>query len=31
MKWVSAENSVILDAPQEFPQYGEHCFATVLV
>jgi catechol 2,3-dioxygenase-like lactoylglutathione lyase family enzyme len=27
-KWVSAQNSVILDAPQEFPQYGEHCFAT---
>jgi catechol 2,3-dioxygenase-like lactoylglutathione lyase family enzyme len=23
-----AQESVILDEPREFPQYGEHCFAT---
>ena len=23
-----APDAVILDEPQEFPQYGEHCFAT---
>jgi catechol 2,3-dioxygenase-like lactoylglutathione lyase family enzyme len=27
-EWASAHNAVVLDEPQEFPQYGEHCFAT---
>jgi catechol 2,3-dioxygenase-like lactoylglutathione lyase family enzyme len=27
-EWASARNAVILDEPGEFPQYGEHCFAT---
>ena len=26
--WACAREAVILDAPGEFPQYGEHCFAT---
>lgn len=26
--WAQARDAVILDAPAEFPQYGEHCFAT---
>jgi catechol 2,3-dioxygenase-like lactoylglutathione lyase family enzyme len=26
--WARAQESVILDEPAEFPQYGEHCFAT---
>jgi len=26
--WARAREAVILDAPREFPQYGEHCFAT---
>jgi catechol 2,3-dioxygenase-like lactoylglutathione lyase family enzyme len=27
-RWASARDAVILDEPREFPQYGEHCFAT---
>jgi catechol 2,3-dioxygenase-like lactoylglutathione lyase family enzyme len=27
-EWACARNAVILDEPDEFPQYGEHCFAT---
>ena len=27
-RWALARDAVVLDAPQEFPQYGEHCFAT---
>jgi catechol 2,3-dioxygenase-like lactoylglutathione lyase family enzyme len=27
-EWARARNAVILDEPAEFPQYGEHCFAT---
>jgi catechol 2,3-dioxygenase-like lactoylglutathione lyase family enzyme len=27
-EWARARGAVILDEPQEFPQYGEHCFAT---
>ena len=27
-EWACARNAEILDEPQEFPQYGEHCFAT---
>jgi catechol 2,3-dioxygenase-like lactoylglutathione lyase family enzyme len=27
-EWAVGRGSVILDEPQEFPQYGEHCFAT---
>jgi catechol 2,3-dioxygenase-like lactoylglutathione lyase family enzyme len=27
-RWASARDATILDEPQEFPQYGEHCFAT---
>ena len=27
-KWAEARGATILDAPQEFPQYGEHCYAT---
>jgi catechol 2,3-dioxygenase-like lactoylglutathione lyase family enzyme len=27
-EWARAREAVILDEPQEFPQYGEHCFAT---
>jgi catechol 2,3-dioxygenase-like lactoylglutathione lyase family enzyme len=27
-QWALARDAVILDAPGEFPQYGEHCFAT---
>jgi catechol 2,3-dioxygenase-like lactoylglutathione lyase family enzyme len=27
-RWASARGAVVLDEPQEFPQYGEHCFAT---
>jgi catechol 2,3-dioxygenase-like lactoylglutathione lyase family enzyme len=27
-EWAVARSAVILDEPQEFPQYGEHCFAT---
>jgi catechol 2,3-dioxygenase-like lactoylglutathione lyase family enzyme len=26
--WACAREAVILDEPQEFPQYGEHCYAT---
>jgi catechol 2,3-dioxygenase-like lactoylglutathione lyase family enzyme len=26
--WARARDAVILDEPQEFPQYGEHCYAT---
>ena len=27
-EWARARDSTILDEPQEFPQYGEHCYAT---
>jgi catechol 2,3-dioxygenase-like lactoylglutathione lyase family enzyme len=27
-EWACGRDAVILDDPQEFPQYGEHCFAT---
>lgn len=27
-EWALGQGAVILDEPQEFPQYGEHCFAT---
>ena len=27
-EWACAREAVILDAPSEFPQYGEHCYAT---
>jgi catechol 2,3-dioxygenase-like lactoylglutathione lyase family enzyme len=27
-EWACARNAEILDEPQEFPQYGDHCFAT---
>jgi catechol 2,3-dioxygenase-like lactoylglutathione lyase family enzyme len=27
-EWACARRAVILDEPREFPQYGEHCFAT---
>lgn len=27
-EWAGAQGATILDEPQEFPQYGEHCFAT---
>lgn len=27
-EWAHARGDTILDAPQEFPQYGEHCYAT---
>ena len=27
-EWARAHKAVILDEPREFPQYGEHCFAT---
>ena len=27
-EWARAQGAVILDEPAEFPQYGEHCFAT---
>lgn len=27
-EWARAREAAILDAPQEFPQYGEHCYAT---
>jgi catechol 2,3-dioxygenase-like lactoylglutathione lyase family enzyme len=27
-RWAVARGAVILDEPGEFPQYGEHCFAT---
>ncbi|MGZ4338358.1 MAG: VOC family protein [Gaiellaceae bacterium] len=27
-QWACAREAVILDEPREFPQYGEHCFAT---
>ena len=27
-EWARGRDAVILDAPREFPQYGEHCFAT---
>jgi catechol 2,3-dioxygenase-like lactoylglutathione lyase family enzyme len=26
--WARAREATILDEPREFPQYGEHCFAT---
>jgi catechol 2,3-dioxygenase-like lactoylglutathione lyase family enzyme len=26
--WARARDAVILDEPQEFPPYGEHCYAT---
>ena len=26
--WAAARGAEILDEPQAFPQYGEHCFAT---
>jgi catechol 2,3-dioxygenase-like lactoylglutathione lyase family enzyme len=26
--WARARDAVILDEPREFPQYGEHCYAT---
>ena len=27
-QWACAREAIILDEPREFPQYGEHCFAT---
>ena len=27
-EWARAREAVILDEPGEFPQYGEHCYAT---
>lgn len=27
-EWARARDAVILDEPQEFPQYGPHCYAT---
>ena len=27
-EWARARDAVVLDEPREFPQYGEHCFAT---
>ena len=27
-RWARSRDAVILDEPQEFPQYGEHCYAT---
>ncbi len=27
-EWARGRDATILDAPQEFPQYGPHCFAT---
>jgi catechol 2,3-dioxygenase-like lactoylglutathione lyase family enzyme len=27
-RWACERGAVILDEPAEFPQYGEHCFAT---
>jgi catechol 2,3-dioxygenase-like lactoylglutathione lyase family enzyme len=27
-RWAVARGAEILDEPQEFPQYGEHCYAT---
>ena len=27
-QWALAREAIILDEPGEFPQYGEHCFAT---
>jgi catechol 2,3-dioxygenase-like lactoylglutathione lyase family enzyme len=27
-QWAREQDAVVLDEPQEFPQYGEHCFAT---
>ena len=27
-EWARGRGAVIFDEPQEFPQYGEHCFAT---
>jgi catechol 2,3-dioxygenase-like lactoylglutathione lyase family enzyme len=27
-EWARARDAVILDEPREFPQYGEHCYAT---
>lgn len=27
-EWARARDATILDAPQGFPQYGEHCYAT---
>ena len=27
-EWAVERGATILDEPQEFPQYGEHCFAT---
>ena len=27
-RWACAREAVILDEPQAFPQYGEHCYAT---
>jgi catechol 2,3-dioxygenase-like lactoylglutathione lyase family enzyme len=27
-EWARAREAVILDEPAEFPQYGEHCYAT---
>jgi catechol 2,3-dioxygenase-like lactoylglutathione lyase family enzyme len=27
-EWACAREAIILDEPREFPEYGEHCFAT---
>jgi catechol 2,3-dioxygenase-like lactoylglutathione lyase family enzyme len=27
-EWARAREAVVLDEPREFPQYGEHCYAT---
>jgi len=27
-QWARARRATILDEPGEFPQYGEHCYAT---
>src|SRR5712691_7683827 len=27
-QWACAREAIILDEPRDFPQYGEHCFAT---
>src|SRR4030095_9725628 len=27
-QWAVAQNAEVLDAPREFPEYGQHCYAT---
>ena len=29
-QWAQSHNAEVLDEPRDFPEYGEHCYATLL-